>query len=109
MQLFVQLPNGRKIDVEAEGADRVEALRQQIVLRDDSAHPALQRLVFEGRELEDGRTLAEYGLRKHSELQLALRPAPTPLVLNVGGHRHTTMLQTSGSFTGTQLVSEEQL
>lgn len=105
MQLFVQLPNGRKIDVEAEGEDRVETLRHQILLRDDSAHPALQRLVFEERELEDGRTLAEYGLCKHSELQLALRPAPSALLLNVGGHRHTTTLQTLLARQGSPLHS----
>eukprot|EP01043_Picozoa_sp_COSAG02_P049552 COSAG02_NODE_4987_length_4748_cov_3.582061_1_plen_478_part_00 len=95
MRLFVTTYNGRKLTLKGEGTDDIESLLGQIYEADDAAHPGLQRLVHQdGRVLEAGKTLADYGLRHEDELRLGLRPAAQEIELKVGGVRHPTVLET---------------
>ena len=95
MRLFVTTHNGRKLTLKGEGTDDIESLLGQIYEADDAAHPGLQRLVHQdGRVLEAGKTLADYGLRHEDELRLGLRPAAQEIELRVGGVRHPTVLET---------------
>ena len=107
MQIFVQFGNGSKPAFEVEGTDSVESLRTKIHEQWEAAHPGLQRLVLaEGnRVLEDGHTLAEYGLHKESELRLGVVPPTEAIVLSVGGVEYITTLDTLLSVSGSQLHS----
>lgn len=63
---------GKPITLNLEASDTVARVKAELYLR-EGLPEALQRLVFAGRQLEDGRPLAEYGLQCGSSVQLALR------------------------------------
>ena len=72
MQIFIQRLNGHKLFLDVEPGDTVEHLKKLIedkegILVDE------QRLVFAGKQLEDGRTLADCGITEGSMLQIVLR------------------------------------
>jgi ubiquitin-large subunit ribosomal protein L40e len=72
MQVFVEGLAGETTTVRAEPNDTVEAFK--CLLRATKGYPLdLQRIVYAGRNLEDGRTLASYNVTSESTLQLVFR------------------------------------
>lgn len=72
MQIFVRTPNGKTITLEAEWNDTVENIKQKIQDKEGYA-PDQQRLIFAGKELENGRTIGMYNIREESTIRLYLR------------------------------------
>jgi ubiquitin C len=106
--LNIKLTSGKTFTFEVESSDTVEAIKA--VIHDNVGTPIdRQRLIFNGRQLEDVHTLGDYNVQANSTIHLVLRRIRTPSPDLVHNERELLYQNMQGGLKVKWIVGDKEL
>ena len=70
--IFIKTLSGKTIPMDINDSDTIGSIKQRIFEK-EGIPVDQQRLVFNGKQLEDGQTVGSYGIESESNVHLVLR------------------------------------